>query len=463
MITRCPQCHAWFRVRAEHLSAAGGFVTCGDCDAVFNALLTLVDEREAHGAQARPVPRIDEPVPAFSTPPAAQSGGEAVDEAPPAAQEPASLADAGTAAEPESAPAPPREAARRPDPPPHDATDESARAAVSSEDPVGDLFDLETDTGPEPASETARPAGAAAPVAAPPEAEPVAAPRPASLPEEPRAETPPGPAEEADKALQSDDSPPQLPDAGPSPPGAAASSGDAEPTRSPDVEMPAVAALASGPAPAPGGHALSAEDHAILFTTPGGEDDDDDDVEDTVPEYDSRAAPPVLQADLERLSGRRAKPARAAWGVGLALLALAALAQLAWLERARIVVLWPASAPWVERICSALACRDGPIDAPTSIRLLARDVREHPQYRDALLVNATLVNTAALPRPYPVIELSLHDARGTVLGARRFAPQEYLDDSIALDAGMPPDRPVYVVMELGGDALEATSFEFTFL
>ncbi|MGR8922080.1 MAG: MJ0042-type zinc finger domain-containing protein, partial [Gammaproteobacteria bacterium] len=44
MLTRCPSCQSWFRVRAEHLSAAGGRVTCGACDAVFNALDTLVEQ-----------------------------------------------------------------------------------------------------------------------------------------------------------------------------------------------------------------------------------------------------------------------------------------------------------------------------------------------------------------------------------------------------------------------------------
>ena len=44
MITRCPQYHAWFRVTAEHLREANGFVTCGECDAVFDALTTLIEE-----------------------------------------------------------------------------------------------------------------------------------------------------------------------------------------------------------------------------------------------------------------------------------------------------------------------------------------------------------------------------------------------------------------------------------
>ncbi|MGR8920955.1 MAG: DUF3426 domain-containing protein, partial [Gammaproteobacteria bacterium] len=99
----------------------------------------------------------------------------------------------------------------------------------------------------------------------------------------------------------------------------------------------------------------------------------------------------------------------------------------------------------------------------SAVRLLARDVRDHPQYRDALLVNATLVNDAPDAAPFPVIELRLNDGAGRLIGARRFRPAEYLDDSIAIDAGMGPGQPVYVVMELGGAATTASSFEFTFL
>ena len=95
--------------------------------------------------------------------------------------------------------------------------------------------------------------------------------------------------------------------------------------------------------------------------------------------------------------------------------------------------------------------------------LLARDVREHPQYRNALLVNATLMNRLSEPVPYPVIELRLHDRVGALLGMRQFQPGEYLDRSISIEDGMPVDRPIYIIMELGGDALRAVSFEFSFL
>ena len=97
------------------------------------------------------------------------------------------------------------------------------------------------------------------------------------------------------------------------------------------------------------------------------------------------------------------------------------------------------------------------------MRLLARDVREHPQYRDALLVNATIVNQASTATPFPVIDLRLRDAAGRVLSARQFRPAEYLDQSIPIELGMPSARPVYIVLELAGNAADAVSFEFTFL
>ena len=97
------------------------------------------------------------------------------------------------------------------------------------------------------------------------------------------------------------------------------------------------------------------------------------------------------------------------------------------------------------------------------MRLLASDVREHPNSRDALLVHATIVNAAKSPSPYPVIDLRLRDAAGNVLSARRFQPSEYLDQSIAIAEGMPSARPVYIVLELAGKASNAVSFEFTFM
>ncbi|WP_200385516.1 zinc-ribbon domain-containing protein, partial [Rhodocyclus tenuis] len=44
MKTRCPACATTFRVTPEQLKARAGKVRCGQCDSVFNALDTLIDE-----------------------------------------------------------------------------------------------------------------------------------------------------------------------------------------------------------------------------------------------------------------------------------------------------------------------------------------------------------------------------------------------------------------------------------
>jgi predicted Zn finger-like uncharacterized protein len=41
MVTRCPQCGTTFRVTLQHLRARDGFVRCGRCSEIFNALATL--------------------------------------------------------------------------------------------------------------------------------------------------------------------------------------------------------------------------------------------------------------------------------------------------------------------------------------------------------------------------------------------------------------------------------------
>ncbi len=50
MLTQCPACETVYRISQHHLEAAAGYVTCGDCDYVFDARERLVEEpRTADG------------------------------------------------------------------------------------------------------------------------------------------------------------------------------------------------------------------------------------------------------------------------------------------------------------------------------------------------------------------------------------------------------------------------------
>lgn len=43
MYSKCTHCHSTLKITAQHLRAAQGLVRCGDCNKVFNAMLSLSD------------------------------------------------------------------------------------------------------------------------------------------------------------------------------------------------------------------------------------------------------------------------------------------------------------------------------------------------------------------------------------------------------------------------------------
>lgn len=430
MLTRCPQCFAWFRVRAEQLSVANGLVTCGRCDHVFNALTSLIDE---HAAQQVPTPpRIE--IPATPThaqaPPEAQSPIEVQSpaEAPGPLKFVAVIATPGISPIRVGAPltvvttAATHSVSALPD------RQTTARAAgnvwqnkttdlVSKNDPPSvDANALEKDLPPLEQAAGNHDIG------------------PISI------QLDDLDISDFDFSAVDDDE---------------QDGGDTE-NDSTDHKYPAQADepnASTSPLPLIIAHNNSPQSSAPALV--------DEDLTGPPPASD---APQVLLDDLAALN---AAPRPAAWRsvawtlFGLTLTVVAAL-QVAFIERQPLLAQVPAAASVIDHLCARLPCLERSQIA-SSVRLLARDVREHPSYRDALLVNATIVNDAKTPSPYPVIDLRLRDAAGNILSARQFQPAEYLDQSIALTAGMPSERPVYIVLELAGSASNAVSFEFTFL
>jgi hypothetical protein len=149
--------------------------------------------------------------------------------------------------------------------------------------------------------------------------------------------------------------------------------------------------------------------------------------------------------------------------VASALLLVVLLGQAAWYQRERIFDALPGLRAHWQEWCHGKACALAPRRDVGLLHVVSRDVRDHPQFEDALLVNATVVNDAGFAQPYPVVELTLFDQAGVALGVRRFEPREYLDVSVDIDAGMQPQQSIYVVLEIAGTSAEAVSFEFKFL
>jgi predicted Zn finger-like uncharacterized protein len=173
---------------------------------------------------------------------------------------------------------------------------------------------------------------------------------------------------------------------------------------------------------------------------------------------------PALTAHAMLLAGERPRPrARAGWIALTALMTLCLLAQLAWFRGAELQRAYPGLQEPLAAVCTFVGCQlSGPRD-PGAVRVMERDLREHPRYRDALLVNATVVNQAAFAQPYPILELWLYDTDGAVVAGRRFEPREYLDRALDADALMPAGQPLHVVLELVGPKRPPASFELRFL
>ena len=150
------------------------------------------------------------------------------------------------------------------------------------------------------------------------------------------------------------------------------------------------------------------------------------------------------------------------WSLGVLLLTVLLVFQYTYFMRADLAR-YPEARPWLEFMCSQLGC-DLPLRKDVSqIRILHSDVTAAPQPKNALLAKALLVNEAPFPQPYPLLKLTLMDARGRETGSRWFHPRQYLKDDELKDAlvdGMPPQRPVAARLIIKDPGTGADQYRF---
>ncbi len=123
----------------------------------------------------------------------------------------------------------------------------------------------------------------------------------------------------------------------------------------------------------------------------------------------------------------------------------------------------PSLRPWIETFCGYMSCD---FNLPTDVRqleLVSHDIRSHPKVKSALLVTTTIINNAGFTQPYPGLQITFSDLNGQRVAMRRFAPREYLAPGIKQDAGMPPNTPVQVELEMMDPGSNAVNFEFDFI
>jgi predicted Zn finger-like uncharacterized protein len=172
-----------------------------------------------------------------------------------------------------------------------------------------------------------------------------------------------------------------------------------------------------------------------------------------------------LASELEQLAANADRPRwqkQLSWAT-LGLLALTLCFQYIYFHRERLAQNGSVR-PLVSAVCAVTNCRIPMRKDVGQIALLDRQVRTHPDYKQAILVQATLENRADFPQPYPVVQFSMSDIRGQVIASRRFGPREYLPPDVP--TGIPvfkPNTTAVISLELLDPGEEAVSFEFDFL
>jgi predicted Zn finger-like uncharacterized protein len=168
-------------------------------------------------------------------------------------------------------------------------------------------------------------------------------------------------------------------------------------------------------------------------------------------------------SSAHRVAETQGRPSQSLWAGGALVLVAGLVIQYAWFHGQELLARYPELRPLLDTVCVLFGCQIPARQDLQAVRLLSRDVRPHPRYRDALLVDATFMNAADFSQPYPVLQLKFSDTSGNLLAARRFEPAEYLDKSINIQQGMPPRLPVHAVLELQWLKQTLVSFEFKFL
>lgn len=175
------------------------------------------------------------------------------------------------------------------------------------------------------------------------------------------------------------------------------------------------------------------------------------------------ATPDFFKRMLLARSGGAGKWAKAGWGLGIALMCLVLLLQIAYIERARLLKherIGSYIADWCRRIprCELPPARD-----PGRIQLVSRSVYSHPNIEGVLIVNAVVTNSATFNQPYPILLISMSNIRGQVIAERYFTPAEYLAQGAGDSAGMEPGKSVPVTLAVMDPGQDAMAFELDFL
>jgi predicted Zn finger-like uncharacterized protein len=169
--------------------------------------------------------------------------------------------------------------------------------------------------------------------------------------------------------------------------------------------------------------------------------------------------PARILEDLHTDKAAQLRPSTTPWAIASVLLMLLIVLQVAYFTRDELAK-DPMLRPWLEQMCEFADCTLAQAYDIQQIEIIGRDVRTHPTAHKALIASTTIINNARFAQPYPLLTLVFSDINGVLLAQRRFMPREYLSRDIDISAGMTPNLPIQIELELADPGKAAVNYEF---
>ncbi len=196
--------------------------------------------------------------------------------------------------------------------------------------------------------------------------------------------------------------------------------------------------------------------------------DDDESPPDDLPPNNLPSAEHDLPKALRSSFAHLDRPERPiglslAMGAGIFILVFALVGQMVLFRSYQLANQFPSLAPTLSSLCESIPCRFSGNTDVSQIELINRNVRSHPNQKNALLISTAFKNKAHFDQPYPTIAIKLSDLSGHIVATRYFTPEEYLEGLYNKFLLMESGTPVHVTLAVLDPGDDAINFEFSFL
>jgi len=152
------------------------------------------------------------------------------------------------------------------------------------------------------------------------------------------------------------------------------------------------------------------------------------------------------------------KPRSRLWTVAALLLSLALIVQAIYLLRVEIAAHFPNLKPILVDSCKLLKCT---IPLPRNITLVSiesSELKDNPEQRNTVMLNALLRNRATYAQTFPSLELTLTNTQDQAIARRSFKPKDYLPTSENETSGFPANMELNITLHLDTTDLKPVGY-----